>query len=108
MMLGDPNRTPGRNVEEEGYYQTQAQQLKQKVRTPIILTGGIKSYEVAADIIQNNVADYIGLCRPLIREPNLVNRWKSGDTRKSGCISDNACLFRGPDKDLQCFHLKTG
>ena len=105
-ILGDVNRHPCRHVTDEAYYRDTAQQLKQTVQTPIILTGGIRSYEVAAQIVRDNIADYIGLCRPLIREPDLVNRWKSGDTRKSGCLSDNACLFLGLEKGLRCFQSK--
>jgi len=104
-ILGDLNRGAIRNVPEEAYYRDMARRLKHTIETPIILTGGIKSYEVAAQIVHDNIADYIGLCRPLIREPDLVHRWQSGDTRKSGCVSDNACLSRAPDQDLQCFHL---
>lgn len=105
LILGDPYRAICRNDPHEAYYRDSAHKLKATMETPIILTGGIKSYDVAAQLIQDNVADYIGLCRPLIREPDLVNRWKAGDTRKSGCVSDNACLFRAPGIDLQCFHL---
>jgi len=39
------------------------------------------------------------LCRPLIYEPNLPNRWKSGDITPAKCISCNSCLAvmeRGP------------
>ena len=32
------------------------------------------------------------LSRPLIRESDLVNRWKSGDRRPARCISDNGCF----------------
>lgn len=104
-VLGDPQRAICRNEPQEAYYRDVAQKLASQLDTPIILTGGIKSYTVAAQLIQDNIADYIGLCRPLIREPDLVNRWKSGDTGKSECVSDNACLFRAEGKDLQCFHL---
>ena len=27
-----------------------------------------------------------------IREPDLINRWKSGDLRKATCVSDNMCF----------------
>jgi len=57
--------------------------------------------------VEDGVTDYIALCRPLIREPDLVNRWKSGDTRPSACVSDNACI--GPltaGKGLQCVHIR--
>ena len=99
-IRGDVNLTPFRNVEAEGYYLDTARLMKQAVDTPIILTGGIKSFEVAERIIQNGDADYIGLCRPLIREPDLVNRWKSGDTSQSLCIDDNACVLR--NGELKC------
>jgi 2,4-dienoyl-CoA reductase-like NADH-dependent reductase (Old Yellow Enzyme family) len=104
-ILGDSNRSAVRIVKEEAYYRDMAKHLKQIMRTPIILTGGIKSYDLAMDIIYNNIADYIGLCRPLIREPGLVNRWKSGDTRKATCISDNACFLPArKGKGIRCVH----
>jgi hypothetical protein len=34
----------------------------------------------------------------LIREPGLINRWRSGDTRPALCKSDNLCFrpaFKG-------------
>ena len=90
VSFGDGIR---RNVTEV-YYLDTAKILKQKLRAPSILTGGIKSYHEAERIIRDGDADYIGLCRPLIREPDLVNRWKSGDTSISLCINDNVCILR--------------
>ena len=104
-VLGDFNRFCCRTANDEAYYRDISHRIKKKVNTPIILTGGFRSYERSEQIIQDGISDYIGLCRPLIREPDLVNRWKSGDTTKSGCVSDNACalgLFEG--KDLECVH----
>jgi 2,4-dienoyl-CoA reductase-like NADH-dependent reductase (Old Yellow Enzyme family) len=107
-ILGEINRSAVRVVKDEAYYRDMAQHLKHIIQTPIILTGGIKSYDVAAAIIRDNHADYIGLCRPLIREPDLVNRWKSGDTRKATCISDNACFIPArKGKGILCVHEKT-
>lgn len=106
-ILGDLNLTPCRNVKDEVYYLNTAREFKHRIDTPIILTGGIKSYDVAKQIVQDGDADYIGLCRPLIREPDLVNRWKLGDTRQSFCIHDNACLLKGGGKCYQIPSLKT-
>ncbi|MEJ2068323.1 MAG: NADH:flavin oxidoreductase, partial [Deltaproteobacteria bacterium] len=58
----------------------------------IILVGGIRSFHIAEGILNDHIADYISLCRPLIREPGLINRWRSGDLSKATCISDTKCL----------------
>ena len=47
---------------------------------------------MAEQLVDDGTTDYISLCRPLIREPDLVNRWKSGDRRKARCESDNLCF----------------
>jgi 2,4-dienoyl-CoA reductase-like NADH-dependent reductase (Old Yellow Enzyme family) len=47
---------------------------------------------VAERLIDEGVADYISMSRPLIREPDLINRWKAGDLSKAACVSDNMCF----------------
>jgi 2,4-dienoyl-CoA reductase-like NADH-dependent reductase (Old Yellow Enzyme family) len=85
---------PGKldNPDEEVYYRNEAEKYKKAVGVPLMLVGGIRSFEVAENLVENGTADYISLCRPLIREPGLVNRWKSGDLRKASCLSDNQCF----------------
>jgi 2,4-dienoyl-CoA reductase-like NADH-dependent reductase (Old Yellow Enzyme family) len=78
--------------EKEAYFQEQARALKKQTNIPIILVGGNRSFHVAERILQENVADYISMSRPLIREPHLINRWKAGDLTKSACVSDNMCF----------------
>ncbi|MDY6972106.1 MAG: NADH:flavin oxidoreductase [Thermodesulfobacteriota bacterium] len=78
--------------EKEGYYRQAARCYKEKINTPLILVGGIRSYQVAEELVDGNMADYIALCRPLIREPHLINRWESGDKGRALCLSDNLCL----------------
>ncbi|RJQ43712.1 MAG: NADH:flavin oxidoreductase [Nitrospiraceae bacterium] len=81
--------------EKEGFYREAAPQFKQRIKAPLILVGGIRSFEVAEKIIGEGIADYISMSRPLIREPNIINRWESGDHRKSACQSDNSCFRPG-------------
>ena len=78
--------------EDEVYYSQAAQRYKKQYKLPLMLVGGILSYAVAEQLITGGVTDYISLSRPLIREPNLVARWKAGDTRKADCVSCNLCL----------------
>jgi len=78
--------------EEEVYYRDAAARFKAALTVPLMLVGGIRSFEVAEALADDGNADYISLCRPLIREPGLVKRWRSGDRRKAGCLSENACF----------------
>lgn len=83
----------GRPKEEEfPYYLDEARRYKERIRVPLMLVGGIRTYEWARRILSEGYADYVSLSRPLIREPGLIKRWKSGDTARSACISDNGCF----------------
>ncbi|TEB06044.1 NADH oxidase [Pelotomaculum schinkii] len=86
---------PGIKPEEEVYYRDEARYFKNAISIPLILVGGIRSFQTAERLVEDVAADYISLCRPLIREPNLINRWKSGDRCKSECRSDNRCFVKG-------------
>ena len=88
------------------YWRQAAEQYKSKIDLPLILVGGIRSLETANALIERGVADYISLCRPLIREPDLINRWKEGDKSKAACISDNACVMAGVQgQGVHCVHI---
>ena len=80
---------------EETYYLDAASRYKEKINVPLMLVGGIRSFAVAEKLVNNNITDYISMCRPFIREPDLVNRWQSGDYTKSECRMDNACYRPG-------------
>jgi len=77
--------------EKEAYHRDAAKLYKEKITVPLILVGGIRTYEVAQELVEKEQADYISLCRPLIREPHLIRRWQSGDTERATCISCNKC-----------------
>lgn len=77
--------------EDEVFYLDAARRYKGKIGVPLMLVGGIRSLSVSERLVRENLADYVSISRPLIREPELINRWKSGDTRKAECESDNLC-----------------
>lgn len=90
-----PSRSGIDSEEKEAYFREEARLMKKAVGIPLILVGGIRSFEVAEKLIREGIADYISMSRPLIREPNLINRWKTGDRRRSECRSDNLCFKPG-------------
>jgi 2,4-dienoyl-CoA reductase-like NADH-dependent reductase (Old Yellow Enzyme family) len=90
-----PSRFGIKSEEQEAYFREDAQAFKNEINIPLILVGGIRSLEVAERLVEDGVADYLSMCRPLIREPALINRWKAGDRRRALCKSDNMCFAPG-------------
>ena len=77
---------------QEVYYEKAAELFKRNMVIPLILVGGIRSFKTASSLVTEEKADFISLCRPFIREPDLVKRWQDGDKRRATCISCNRCL----------------
>ena len=108
-LLNNPNlmREKIRSEEDEAYFKEQARAFREKIHVPLILVGGIRSYYVAKQLVEEGTTDYISICRPFIREPDLINRWKSGDLRKATCISCNNCIEQAKKGDgISCVPLE--
>ncbi|MBD3183384.1 NADH:flavin oxidoreductase, partial [Candidatus Poribacteria bacterium] len=66
-----------RKPKQEAYFLPYAEKIKQAVGdVPVMLVGGIRSTSVMNEILDNGYADFISLCRPLIREADLPNKIK--------------------------------
>jgi len=78
--------------EKEAYLLPYAMEIKKHIKIPLILVGGLRSLSVIEQILCNGDADFIGLSRPLIREPNLPNKWLLGEKDTCDCISCNGCV----------------
>jgi len=79
------------DTKDEAYFFPGAKALE--VKTPIILTGGNRSVDYMEKLLNTNVIDFIGMARPLIREPDLPKRWLEGTgDERAACISCNGCF----------------
>lgn len=88
-----PNEGFSRNSEQESYFKKYAAEIAQEIKIPVILVGGNREVKGMTEIINNTAIDYVSLCRPLICESNLINRWEK-DTASAKCISCNKCFSR--------------
>lgn len=77
--------------EKEAYFATQARAIKAAVDIPVILVGGLRSVAVMARIVREETADLVSLCRPFIREPDLVNAFHESRAERAACVSCNKC-----------------
>ncbi|MCF8036608.1 MAG: NADH:flavin oxidoreductase [Desulfobacteraceae bacterium] len=94
-----PSRKGIHSEAQEAYFESEALAFREKIDVPLILVGGNRSYAVAQRLVSRGTVDYISMARPFIREPGLINRWKSGDPEKSACVSDNQC-YKGIEAGL--------
>ncbi len=90
-----PVRMGIKSEDREAYFRDAAKAFKEVVSIPLILVGGMRSLQVAEKMVDEGYADYISMSRPFIREPDLINRWASGDLSKAKCVSDNQCFRPG-------------
>ena len=91
---------------DEVYWRKTAEQYKAEIDIPLMLVGGVRSLETAEELVVGGVADYVCMCRPFVREPDLVARWQRGDRRAADCMSDNACGYAAIEGNgLHCVHL---
>jgi len=89
---GDVMSRPGINSPEmEAYFKEYARMIKQGVGIPVMLVGGLRSMGVMEQMLANGCADMVSLCRPLIREPDLVVKFRDG-AQGAECTSCNRCF----------------
>ena len=84
---------PGINQSDrEAYFRDWCKEIRRYASAPVMMVGGLRSFELMEQVIQNQEADFISLCRPLIREPGIINDWKNKDRNRATCISCNKCF----------------
>ncbi len=91
-----------RSETEEAYFRPLAQRARRSTSLPIALVGGIRSLDVMEDLLRSGDADFISLCRPLIREPDLPRRLRQGLQDRASCISGNRCWPDAPGEGIAC------
>ncbi|MCU0663023.1 MAG: NADH:flavin oxidoreductase [Myxococcota bacterium] len=83
--------TASSDPESQSFFLKAAEALE--IDVPVILTGGNRTVPRIEEILTNKKVDFIGLARPLIREPDLPNKWSAGETTGAKCISCNQCFY---------------
>jgi 2,4-dienoyl-CoA reductase-like NADH-dependent reductase (Old Yellow Enzyme family) len=81
----------------EAYMLDDATVVRRSTKGPLCLVGGMRSPAMMESVIESGTADCVSLCRPLIREPDVIERWRRGDKRPSDCMSCRSCLRTNKD-----------
>ena len=67
--------TNTRRTDELLFYE-RTKKLAEILKIPVACIGGIKSYENADYVLKNSKIEYVAMARALVRDPELVSKWK--------------------------------
>ena len=99
------NNMAGKYDLVEGYNLHSALLIKPVMgNIPVIPVGGWRNLHTMEEKVTNGDTDLISICRPLIREPDLVKKFRTGKTDRASCTSCNRCLAAlANDMPVRCY-----
>ena len=103
-LLG--NAQPGSRP-DGAYNRDIAKTIKNRVKVPVFVVGGIMDSATMEDIVECGDADYISLCRSLISDPAFPRKIAEGGKEPARCVQCNLCIGYIATEPLCCYHGKT-
>jgi 2,4-dienoyl-CoA reductase-like NADH-dependent reductase (Old Yellow Enzyme family) len=82
---------------QEAYLLPYARQFRAALDMPLILLGGINRLDTVTAALDEGF-EAVAMARALLREPDLIARWRAGATGESLCVHCNKCMatiYRG-------------
>lgn len=83
-------------LEDLSYFKEATIKIANKVKTKICLMGGNKNIDLMEGILNSSNIDYLAEGRPLLAEPDLINKWGKDKAYKPKCIACNKCWETTP------------
>jgi 2,4-dienoyl-CoA reductase-like NADH-dependent reductase (Old Yellow Enzyme family) len=94
----------GKPAHQEAYFAPWARALRKQVETTVVLVGGMRTRETMESLMRDRVCDFVALARPVLREPDHVQRFAHGRDGV-GCTSCNLCLTHEGHHSLRCWRI---
>ena len=88
---------------QEGYNLETAARAKAKIPLPVITVGGMRSKALMEDAIESSQTDFVSMARPLILEPDLPNKFRTGQSETAMCDNCNQCVVAADTRPIQCY-----
>jgi 2,4-dienoyl-CoA reductase-like NADH-dependent reductase (Old Yellow Enzyme family) len=88
----DPSNLPAESIGKESYFAAYAKEIAEIVDVPVILVGGNRSIDGMGSILNNTGIEYFSISRPLLSEPDLINKWEKDNSVKPRCTSCGKCF----------------
>lgn len=92
----DPDVLPSRpkilDPERQDYFLEEAVRIAEAVDVPVISVGGHRDLARMESILETTPVRYISLCRTLLSEPDLAEKWRANPRYTPRCVSCNLCF----------------
>lgn len=75
----------------ENYFMEHSRKVRAAVKMPLAYLGGVKSI-AGIEQAMGEGFDCVVMARALIHDPQLVNKFRSGEAKVSGCTACNECV----------------
>ena len=99
-------RTKIQEEEDEAYFAQYAAAVRERTDITLALVGGLRSFAVMEQLVSQGTADFVSVSRPLVRDPELINKFRRGDLDKAECISCNSCWPPEMDASIGCKQIR--
>jgi len=90
-VSGDWHAIRGSDIAGDPFFARFGARLAHELDIPIIVTGGWRRLDLIQEHLAADGIAAVGMSRPFICEPGLINRWRSGNEEPSRCTSCNHC-----------------
>jgi 2,4-dienoyl-CoA reductase-like NADH-dependent reductase (Old Yellow Enzyme family) len=77
---------------KDSYFRDYAKDIAADLDVPVILVGGNRAMDTMETILNNSDIDFFSFSRPLLSEPDLINKWKEDRNAKPRCTSCMKCF----------------
>lgn len=103
MVMDNSNAsfTPVVNLENQAPFLVYASHLADEIKIPVISVCGYRTPDMVDKALTQTKITAVSFGRPLVREPNLPNRWKN-DKKPAMCLSCNRCCNSFGDGIITC------
>ncbi|MEW8956839.1 NADH:flavin oxidoreductase [Clostridium sp.] len=87
----DPSEDGLSKLKGDAYFSSYGDKLSKEINVPVILVGNLRDLGEIEELEKDTNIKFFSMCRPFIRESNIINRWKIKSKDRSKCLNCDKC-----------------